>query len=316
MAAGPPDPRRTARRGRRAAATAVAPDGHRHGDAGGGDRAQRRTLFVADGQPLREVAADRHDEKIRALAALPLRSTVVRGALTVGYQAPRTPGHPPNGRCSPPSAELVGQAAERARRFETQHGTAQLLQRSMLPEQPARPAPAAASPPATTRASTATPPVATSTTLSCCPTGALGVVLGDVAGHDVQAAALMGQVRAALRALALSDPRPGRGARAAWTGWWPASAPRPAATNSSSPWCSAWSTPDAGSCTLASAGHPAPLIRRGRPGRRPGRRVSSTCRPARRWASAAGAGRHRAASAPATPCCSTATAWWSGAGRT
>ena len=30
--------------------------------------------------------------------------------------------------------EIVAQAAERARRFETQHGTAQLLQRSMLPE--------------------------------------------------------------------------------------------------------------------------------------------------------------------------------------
>jgi serine phosphatase RsbU (regulator of sigma subunit) len=28
----------------------------------------------------------------------------------------------------------VAQAAERARRFEAQHGTAQLLQRSMLPE--------------------------------------------------------------------------------------------------------------------------------------------------------------------------------------
>lgn len=40
------------------------------------------------------------------------------------------------------------------------------------------------------------------------PTGQLGVVLGDVAGHDVQAAARMGQVRAALRALALADPRP------------------------------------------------------------------------------------------------------------
>jgi anti-sigma regulatory factor (Ser/Thr protein kinase) len=33
-------------------------------------------------------------------------------------------------------------------------------------------------------------------------------VVGDVAGHDVRAAAVMGQVRAALRALALTDPAP------------------------------------------------------------------------------------------------------------
>jgi anti-sigma regulatory factor (Ser/Thr protein kinase) len=34
------------------------------------------------------------------------------------------------------------------------------------------------------------------------------MVLGDVAGHDVRAAAVMGQVRAALRALALAEPDP------------------------------------------------------------------------------------------------------------
>src|SRR3954471_5112113 len=38
--------------------------------------------------------------------------------------------------------------------------------------------------------------------------GRLAMALGDVAGHDVHAAALMGQVRAALRALALADPEP------------------------------------------------------------------------------------------------------------
>ncbi|MGW4502519.1 GAF domain-containing protein, partial [Micromonospora sp. NPDC004336] len=47
-------------------------------------------LFVDDGQPLREFAVDRHDQKIRALAAVPLRASVVRGGLAVGYQVPRT----------------------------------------------------------------------------------------------------------------------------------------------------------------------------------------------------------------------------------
>jgi anti-sigma regulatory factor (Ser/Thr protein kinase) len=38
--------------------------------------------------------------------------------------------------------------------------------------------------------------------------GRRAMVVGDVAGHDVRAAAVMGQVRAALRALALTDPAP------------------------------------------------------------------------------------------------------------
>ncbi|MET7834451.1 SpoIIE family protein phosphatase [Micromonospora sediminicola] len=162
--------------------------------------------FAADGQPLRDVAADRHDEKIRALAALPLRSSVIRGALSVGYQAPR-PWSPAERALLAASAELIGQAAERARRFETQHGTAQLLQRSMLPEQlPDLPR---------LRIAARYEPGVDGNAAGgdfydafLLPSGALGVVLGDVAGHDVQAAARMGQVRAALRALALSDPRP------------------------------------------------------------------------------------------------------------
>ncbi|PSL03671.1 PAS domain S-box-containing protein [Haloactinopolyspora alba] len=40
------------------------------------------------------------------------------------------------------------------------------------------------------------------------PDGALGLALGDVMGHGVAAAAEMGQMRSALRALALTDPDP------------------------------------------------------------------------------------------------------------
>ena len=162
--------------------------------------------FTADGQPLRGVAADRHDEKIRAMATLPLRTTVVRGSLTVGYRTPR-PWSPAERALLAASAELVGQAAERARRFETQHGTAQMLQRSMLPERlPDLPR---------LRIAARYDPGVDGNAAGgdfydafLLPTGALGVVLGDVAGHDVQAAARMGQVRAALRALALVDSRP------------------------------------------------------------------------------------------------------------
>ena len=43
----------------------------------------------------------------------------------------------------------------------------------------------------------------------CLPDGSLAVATGDVVGHDLDAAATMGQVRNALRAYAFSDdPRP------------------------------------------------------------------------------------------------------------
>ncbi|MER7460831.1 SpoIIE family protein phosphatase [Micromonospora sp. NPDC126480] len=162
--------------------------------------------FTDDGQPLREIAADRHDQKIRALAVVPLRSAVLRGGLTVGYQTAH-PWSAADRALLYAAAELIGQAAERARRFETQHGTAQLLQRSMLPAHlPDLPR---------LRIAARYDPGVDGNAAGgdfydafLLPTGALAVVLGDVAGHDVQAAARMGQVRAALRALALADPRP------------------------------------------------------------------------------------------------------------
>ena len=42
------------------------------------------------------------------------------------------------------------------------------------------------------------------------PHGEVGVVIGDVVGHGVRAAALMGQLRTALHAYALSEPSPAR----------------------------------------------------------------------------------------------------------
>ncbi len=222
--------------------------------------------FTTDGQPLRKCAADRHDEKIRSLAALPLRSAVVHGALTVGYQATHS-WSPAERALLAASAELVGQAAERARRFETQHGTAQLLQRSMLPEQlPDLPR---------LRIAARYDPGVDGNAAGgdfydafVLPTGALGVVLGDVAGHDVQAAARMGQVRAALRALALTDPRPD--AVLAGLDRLVASLGTEDGTQE------LFVTVvfgvievDQERITLASAGHPAPLIRRCPTGGRP-----------------------------------------------
>ncbi|TDC72247.1 histidine kinase [Micromonospora sp. KC606] len=218
--------------------------------------------FTTDGQPLRHHAVDRHDQKIRSLAALPLRSSVIRGGLSVGYQTPHGWSAAERALLAA-SAELVGQAAERARRFETQHGTAQLLQRSMLPEQlPALPR---------LRIAARYDPGVDGNAAGgdfydafLLPTGGLGVVLGDVAGHDVQAAARMGQVRAALRALALADPRPD----AVLAGLDRLVASLGTETGTQELFVTVVFgvvDVDRGQITLASAGHPPPLIRRCRP---------------------------------------------------
>jgi serine phosphatase RsbU (regulator of sigma subunit)/anti-sigma regulatory factor (Ser/Thr protein kinase) len=165
-----------------------------------------RPSFVPDGEPLRAVAADRHESRIRALAALPLRAPSLHGALTIGYRDPHT-WLPAERALLSAAAQLVAQAAERARRFEAQHGTAQLLQRSMLPEH---------LPELETFRIAARYDVGVDGNAAGgdfydafrLTDGRLAMVLGDVAGHDVRAAAVMGQVRAALRALALTDPAP------------------------------------------------------------------------------------------------------------
>ncbi|MFI5496147.1 SpoIIE family protein phosphatase [Actinoplanes sp. NPDC051859] len=166
-----------------------------------------RPSFQSDGAPLQHVATDRHERRVRALAAMPLRTPSLHGALTMGYRAAHT-WLPAERALLYAAAELVAQAAERARRFEAQHGTAQLLQRSMLPEH----LPEldrfriAARYDVGVDGNAAGGDFYDAFELSG---GRLAMVLGDVAGHDVRAAAVMGQVRAALRALALTEPAPG-----------------------------------------------------------------------------------------------------------
>jgi serine phosphatase RsbU (regulator of sigma subunit)/anti-sigma regulatory factor (Ser/Thr protein kinase) len=166
-----------------------------------------RPLFQPDGSPLAKIATDRHERRIRALAAMPLRTASLTGALTMGYRTAHT-WLPAERALLYAAAELVAQAAERARRFEAQHGTAQLLQRSMLPEHlpELERFRIAARYDVGVDGNAAGGDFYDAFELS---DGRLAMVLGDVAGHDVRAAAVMGQVRAALRALALTDPAPG-----------------------------------------------------------------------------------------------------------
>jgi serine phosphatase RsbU (regulator of sigma subunit)/anti-sigma regulatory factor (Ser/Thr protein kinase) len=223
-----------------------------------------RPSFTADGAPLAEGASDRQERRIRALAVLPLRTPSLLGALTMGYRAPHI-WLPAERALLTAAAELVAQAAERARRFEAQHGTAQLLQRSMLPEH----LPEldrfriAARYDVGVDGNAAGGDFYDAFELSG---GRLAMVLGDVAGHDVRAAAVMGQVRAALRALALTDPAPDT----VLAGLDRLVGSLGAESRNEEIFVTVvygMLDPADGTIVLASAGHPPPVLRRGRPGR-------------------------------------------------
>ncbi|MBO3742419.1 ATP-binding SpoIIE family protein phosphatase [Actinoplanes flavus] len=225
-----------------------------------------RATFVADGEPLNAVATDRHERRVRALAALPLRTPSLRGALTVGFRRAHV-WLPAERALLKAAAELVAQAAERARRFEAQHGTAQLLQRSMLPEH---------LPELDMFRIAARYDVGVDGNAAGgdfydafhLADGRLAMVLGDVAGHDVRAAAVMGQVRAALRALALTDPAP----PSVLAGLDRLVGSLGAESRNEEIFVTivyGVLDPADGSVTLASAGHPPPVLRRAGQGGEP-----------------------------------------------
>jgi serine phosphatase RsbU (regulator of sigma subunit)/anti-sigma regulatory factor (Ser/Thr protein kinase) len=179
--------------------------------------------------------------------------------VTFGYQRPYR-WLPEQRALLSAAVELIGQAVTRADLYETQYGTSHLLQRSLLPHtlptldnfrlgaqyQPG------------VHGNAAGGDFYDAFTL---PGDQLAVVLGDVAGHDVHAAALMGQVRAAVRAFAQTDPAPTSVLR---------NLHRLVTTLSfDGPMEQTFVTMVYGiadsathTVTLASAGHPAPLVRR------------------------------------------------------
>jgi serine phosphatase RsbU (regulator of sigma subunit)/anti-sigma regulatory factor (Ser/Thr protein kinase) len=165
-------------------------------------------LFLndVDLETFRQYATDRHDGALRALAALPLPSGRLRGAVTFGYERPHR-WHAGQRAMLSAAAELIGRAATRAELYETQYGTSHLLQRSMLPH-------VLPSVDNFRLAAQYQPGVDGNAAggdfydAFVLPADRLVVVLGDVSGHDVHAAAMMGQIRAAVRAFAQIDPAP------------------------------------------------------------------------------------------------------------
>jgi PAS domain S-box-containing protein len=108
--------------------------------------------------------------------------------------------------------ELVARAAlavDNVRLYQQEHAVADTLQRSLLPELPDVPGIESAA--HYVSASTAADVGGDFYDLLDLPDGSVGIVIGDVVGHDVAAAAAMGHLRGLLRACVwdAADPDPG-----------------------------------------------------------------------------------------------------------
>jgi PAS domain S-box-containing protein len=104
-------------------------------------------------------------------------------------------------------AGLGGTALERARLYERQRGIAETLQRSLLPAE--LPAPAGVQVAAQYLPASAGAQVGGDWyDVVELPDGRVGISIGDVTGHGVEAAAVMGQLRSAVRAYALQGLPP------------------------------------------------------------------------------------------------------------
>ncbi|RZS90010.1 serine phosphatase RsbU (regulator of sigma subunit) [Motilibacter rhizosphaerae] len=196
---------------------------------------------------------------LRSVACVPLSSSEVQGALSLGWEQDRVLTTEEQAALLT-AASLVGQALARAQRFDEQRGNAELLQRSMLPaEMPhvpglsigARYVPSA---PGTSAGGDFYDAFSLAD-------GRLLLAIGDVVGHGVLAATVMGQVRAALRVVALREDEP-TGILAALDPFVTSLGPETFVTA-----FVAVLDPATGALRAATAGHPPPLLRRAQGGR-------------------------------------------------
>jgi anti-sigma regulatory factor (Ser/Thr protein kinase)/putative methionine-R-sulfoxide reductase with GAF domain len=171
---------------------------------------ERVAIFIADVDHADILNPILRQKGIRSLLGVPL---IVEGdligVLHVGSMKPRTFGQQDLALLSVAAARAAP-GIERARLYsalEHEHRSAMLLQRSLLPKQLARVlgiGTAARYLPATDEVG------GDWYDLFELPGGHLGIAIGDVVGHGLPAAALMGQLRTALHAYAIAGNSPGR----------------------------------------------------------------------------------------------------------
>jgi serine phosphatase RsbU (regulator of sigma subunit)/anti-sigma regulatory factor (Ser/Thr protein kinase) len=215
--------------------------------------AERVAVFIADVDHADILNPILRDKGISSLLGVPLivEGNLI-GVLHVGSLTPREFGQQDLAALQAAAARAAP-GIEQARllsAFEHEHRVAMVLQRSLLPKRLIDFAGVSAA----ARYLPATDEVGGDWyDIFELPRGRLGVAIGDVVGHGVKAAALMGQLRTALHAYALEEHSPARTLelvdRFAQT------IPDSAMATASY----AIFDPDTGSLTVASAGHLPPL---------------------------------------------------------
>jgi PAS domain S-box-containing protein len=170
---------------------------------------ERELVIVDDVGRAPELAADLAGTAATSVMAVPLLLEGSEiGALIVGSLFQRA-FSAADASLLQVAADRAAVAIERARLFDREHRIAQQLQRALLPER----LPAVAG----LRLAARYLPGGAGTKVGGdwydaleLPGGRLALVMGDVAGHGVAAAATMGQLRSALRAYALEMGQPAR----------------------------------------------------------------------------------------------------------
>ncbi len=129
-----------------------------------------------------------------------------RGVITLVRTAPERPFTPDDVSLVEDLARRAALVMDNVRLYEQEHAVADTLQRSLLPDLPEIPGLQAAA--HYVSASTAADVGGDFYDLLLLPDGSVGMVIGDVAGHDVAAAAAMGHLRGLIRACLWDAPDP------------------------------------------------------------------------------------------------------------
>ncbi|WP_432009906.1 ATP-binding SpoIIE family protein phosphatase [Streptomyces cucumeris] len=209
--------------------------------------------FLESERALVAARFDGASQDVRACALLPLISGGLRaGTLALGFDGPRHFSAEERSTLVT-MADLVAQAVERAVHFENEHRLARELQQGLLPAR----LPHREDLDIATRYVTATAGTAVGGDwydVLTLPDGNVGLVMGDVEGHNPNAAACMGQLRSAVRAYAAEGHRPAalleRTNRILTE----------LDTELFATCCCVWLDLDVGTAEISSAGHPAPLL--------------------------------------------------------
>jgi serine phosphatase RsbU (regulator of sigma subunit) len=132
----------------------------------------------------------------------------IEGVLTLSRVAGSRPYTDDDVRLADEVGRRIGVAVENARLYARERDTALTLQRSLLPHLPELPGLELAA--RYVPSSQAGQVGGDWYDVLALPDGSVGVAVGDVVGHDLTAAAGMGQLRAVLRSYAWDDDSPGR----------------------------------------------------------------------------------------------------------